>query len=314
MARLKHAVIGLVGDKGDGKSLSMTRLIVRDLCLGKTVWSNMKVKTGEAILNRKYYRGRKINYRETEKLDIGLLFSLDESLVDGVVGMDEIGYFDDSRRSGSNKNKVVNACVRQVRKRRLCFYYTAKDFWRVDNRLRDETDILIECKDMGFTPWGITHNLEAGLYIAQKWYDISGRATGNKTNYYDPQRRKPYMIVTVEGRAYWDCYDTGEVIPLEEAFADINLDLQKITISNRGNDDANINTEIAIARKVAELQDSYIDSLTPAEFASVLAELELPNNKTTRGKFRMRGLSFNPDNQAYELIDKGKREGVGVSA
>lgn len=223
---------GFTGNAGGGKSLTLAYMCIWQMLKGRIVWSNMHVKTAHAIVNRKYFYGLPIKPVETRPLDIRLLYMLDESFVNGTVSIDELGYFADSRQSGSIKNRLINACIRQVRHRNLNFFYTALDFRRVDSRLRDETDFLIECEDITFKPWGRENKLPGGVGILQRYYDLSGKITGRRTNYLYGDRR-PYKVQLFKARPVWDCYNTHEIIPFEEAMGGVELDIQKTRISNR---------------------------------------------------------------------------------
>lgn len=226
-----------IGNAAGGKSLSLAATCVWQMLAGRKVWSNMKVKTSPAILSRKkFIDGSDITYKETEALDWNLFYMLDDSMVNGTIAFDEIGYFADSRQSASTKNKLMNAVMRQVRHRNLNIFYTALDFGMVDYRLRYETSFVCTCEDMMFKPWGKENNVEGGICILQRYYDVSGRMTGKRQDYYDT-RKTPYRVRRFRGRPYWDCYDTREIISLEEAFTGVELDLQKRRISNRANDD-----------------------------------------------------------------------------
>jgi len=303
---------GLIGPAGGGKSISLARLCIEQMLAGKKVWSNMEVKTGPAILNRKYYYHYKIRYCETIPLDMTLLYMLDEELAKGTVAIDEMGYYADSRLSGSTKNRLINACIRQVRKRQLNFFYTAFDFGRVDGRLRDETDFIITCEDNAYKPWGKENNIAGGLSILQRLYDISGKMTGKRQDFFSPDK-VPYDVREFLGRPYWECFDTRATVSLEEAFSGVQLDLQKTRISNRNEiTDGIIAKEIAIHTKMAELEAKGIYEVTPSDYAKIVIELGLPNNNTTRAKFRSRGLIYHPEAQSYHL--EMERQGETVLA
>ena len=258
MALERHYVGAYVGNAGGGKSVSLAALIIWQLLSGRTVWSNMPVKVSPAILNRKDFYGIKISEKQTDDLDMNLLYLLDTSLVKGTIAMDEAGYFADSRQSGSIKNRLINACIRQLRHRSLNFFYTAFDFHRVDMRLRDETDYLCECEDLAYKPWGRENNAPNGVAILQRYFDLSGKMTGKRVNP-DGGDRVPYRVRRLHARVYWESYDTANIISLEEAFSGVELDLRKSRISNR--DSWNEETEAAILDTLVELKQLGYDRM-----------------------------------------------------
>ena len=221
---------GFVGDKGSGKSLSLCECIVGELIEGRQVWSNMPVKLSPAILNRGYSpSGERIKDREAEPLNWDLLLMLDESIVEGTIAIDEITYNASNRKSMSTTNQLILAAIRQVRHRSLNLIYTAKSIWWVDNHLREETDFVVVCQDLAFSPWGRKNHVPGGTVILRDWYDLSGMMTGSsvrKTGW------KPYWRERFYGDPFKYCYDTGFITSLEEAFTGTQLDLKKRVISN----------------------------------------------------------------------------------
>ena len=230
----KNSVIGgFTGPKGGGKSLSMAAAIVHELLSGRRVWSNMKVKVSPALLNRRYfYNGETLTPRETEPLDWDLFYMLDESMIDGTVAIDEITYQASSRQSMATTNKLINTGIRQARHRQLNFLYTAKKFGWVDSHLREETDFVVTCEDMTYQDWGDKHQVDGGLAIRQRYYDVSGQLTGHMVNMFSTDAY-PYKTCIFHGRPYWECYDTREIISIEEALSGVRLDLRKRVVSNR---------------------------------------------------------------------------------
>lgn len=234
-------VMGIGGAKRNCKSLLMASSIVHKLIEGETVWSNMPVKTGPAILNRRYApSGKLIKYGESNPLDWNLLYKLDESLIEGTIAIDEVGYQASSRQSMSTRNRLINGCIRQVGHRNLDFFWTARSFYRIDSNLRDETDVFIECEDLRFSPWGLQRKMPGGVVAQLKYYDISGAITGHSCyNGYSYYPDGYYQECNFYGTPYWDCYDTKNIISLEEAFTEVHLDLKRRDISNKDEDDDN---------------------------------------------------------------------------
>ncbi len=305
-----------VGYAGGGKSLSLTGLIIKQLLAGRRVWSNMPVQISPALLNRGNPFGHISFPRTTEPLNMQLLYMLDDSLVEGTIALDEMGYYADSRLSGSIKNRLITSITRQLRHRQLHFFYTAFDFMRVDSRLRDETDFVCQCEDLAGSPWGEENeNVVGGLVILQRYFDLTGKMTKgrNVVSWYSGPRT-PYSVLNFHARPFWECYDTRKIVSLEEAFSGVELDLQKTRISNRSSsEDAFMETDVAIAKKVAEIADEAASGLAPSRFAEIVCELGLPNNKTTRNKFRSRGLAFDTTMQGYRLVGR-ERVGGSVAA
>lgn len=277
-------IIGWVGAKGNGKSLSMAQVIAWKLAARERVWSNMPVKLSPALLNRKKFMdGTPLEQHETIPLDWNLLYMLDESMAEGTVAIDEIGYYDDSRQTGSNKNRLINACIRQVRHRQLDILYTAKSFKSVDYRLRDETDVLVECEDLSYKPWGKENKVEGGISIIQRYYDLSGIVTGKATDYFSADRRQ-YKALIFHGRPYWDCYDTRSVISLEEAFTSVKLDLKERKITNK---DSNFDNETrdVILRVLSDLKTSGKDRVPSNTLWDIIESEGIEGNRNQLARY-----------------------------
>jgi len=290
-------IVGYVGPKGSGKSLSMCGALVRKMLRGEKAWSNMPVKTGAAILNRKSYNNSKVEYKETEALNWDLLYKLDESMVEGTVAIDEITYYASSRQSMDTRNRLINTCCRQARHRSLNFLYTARAFGWVDSYLRAETDIIITCDDLSYSGWGRDNTVKGGTVIRQRYYDLSGLATGKPQDFFSG-KANPYKVVKFYGTPYWDCYDTKEIISIEEAFTGVKLNLKKRYIGNEDQENAHINTEIAIAAKVAELKENNV-SLTSSKFKALLKDMGLSYTPRVKDIFSSYGYGWDTYSQNF---------------
>jgi len=224
----KECVIGgFIGDKGSGKSLSMTAVIVNALVHSEKVWSNMPVSISKGCAR---YHGDGINAGlKAEPLDWDKFYMLDESLIEGFLAIDEITYYAGSRYSMESRNRVINLAMRQVRHRRLSVLYTARKFGWIDNYIRDETDFVVGCKDLTYSPWGRERKVPGGTAINQKYFDISGMMTGYSV--YQTGWR-PYKEVTFCGTPYFDCYDDSDITSIEEAMTGVKMNLRKRVISN----------------------------------------------------------------------------------
>ena len=254
-------IIGIVGAKRNCKSLLMAATLTHKLIEGDKVWSNMPVHTSPAILNRRYApSGKPIEYSEALPLDWQLLYSLDETMVEGTIGIDELGNQASSRQSSDTRNRLINLCVRQSGHRNLDFVYTARGFYRIDYYIRDETDILIECRDLCFSPWGLQHKLQGGYVSELKYYDISGSTTGKSC--YDGYRYRQDAYYTERnfyGAPYLNCYDTKEIISLEEACTGIELQLKKRRIGNQDKEADNMAIQEKIMDGIANFRKNGKD-------------------------------------------------------
>lgn len=298
----KSNIIGIIGPKGNDKSLLLAATIIHKIVEGESVWSNMPVKTSPAILNRRYSpSGKLIKYTESHPLDWDLFYNLDESLVDGTVAIDEIGYQAGARQSSDTRNRLINMCIRQARHRCLDFIYTARTFYRVDYYIREETDILIECKDLCFSPWGLQHKVPGGTVAQLRYFDISGQTTGKSC--YDGYRYdslKYYMERNFYGTPYHDCYDTREIISLEEACTGIELTFKKRRIGNEDRESETASLKEKILDGIASLRKTGKDVIPSFTFWEFMKHTFGLQGDTARlGKFLPRETNRRMSNGVY---------------
>ena len=144
MAR-SNFVIGIIGDKGAGKSVLLAYMLYIDHLQGRNIVSNFS-------LNFPHIQK---TFRELSKMP--------KFLQNATVGYDEFHIAVDSRRSTSNSNIEFTTFLTQLRKRGCILIYTTQLFTTMDKRVRDQTDIIISPID----------NKE-GVFI----YQVMDRVTG----------------------------------------------------------------------------------------------------------------------------------------
>lgn len=271
-----------VGDKGSGKSLSMCEFITYELMEDRPVWSNMPVKLSPAILKIGYSpNGTRIKYKEAQPLDYSLALMLDKSLQGGTIAIDEMTYDASNRNFMSIKNRILSAMIRQVRHRDLNILYTAKSIWWIDNHIRDETDFVVSCQDLAFSPWGRKNHVPGGTVILRDWFDYSGMMTGKsvrKTGW------TPYYRERFYGTRYFDCYNTSDIISIEEIFTKTKLDFKERVISNKEDDSSGYNN--AVMRALVHFKSQGYSEIPSSELWEHL-EIEdgITDNPNQLGKY-----------------------------
>lgn len=221
-------VVGLVGPKRGGKSLTMAKLGHRDMSLGRPVWSNLPIQTPKFLLDKGY------PLLKTREIDWNAFFMMDPEYQDGTILLDEASYMNSNRGWNSMKNRVTNAFLNQVGHRNLDVIWNAKSTGWLDGQgLGFETDVEIYCKDLGKTPWGWKNHVTHGTIISFEAYDRTGSLTGRIANRRDRYARPFRKWFTVNQYIWWTAYDTRHLSTLEEIFGGLKLDLQQRIISNK---------------------------------------------------------------------------------
>lgn len=169
-------IVGLIGKPGSGKTLMMTQLCHKEKIKGRKVVSNYGYK-----------------YNDSNFVASDLINNID-IFDDVVLACDEMHVFMDSREHASKKNKLISVLITQTRKLDVDLLFTTQRLHQVDRRLRDLTDIIIECKSRTVD------------------YDINGEAIKifiYKFHFLDDGK---VVKVISDMRETFGLYDTKEVI------------------------------------------------------------------------------------------------------
>lgn len=125
-------LIGVIGDRGDGKTLLMTYLLYQDWLKGYNIVSNYHL-----------YFPKDNNRERPVYLTYNEIIEIPDTLKQASVGLDEIQMGADSRRGLAKGNLLITKLVTQMRKRDLDIYYSTQRLKMVDKRVRDQTDYFI---------------------------------------------------------------------------------------------------------------------------------------------------------------------------
>ena len=118
-------VIGIVGDKGSGKTLLLAYLLYKDHLTGRSIISNFS-----------------LSFEHTQK-SFKELSKMPKYLQNATVGYDEFHMAVDSRRSTSKNNIAFTTFLTQLRKKECILIYTTQLFRTLDVRVKDQTDVII---------------------------------------------------------------------------------------------------------------------------------------------------------------------------
>lgn len=220
----KAFTVGATGHKRNGKSLFLTRAGVVALVMGLPVWSNYPIEFD--YVDKEGNR----THHLSNPLDWEALYMFDDKLEYGVVIISEIQQWLDNRASMRLNNRLFSYILRQIGKRHLSLWYDCFSLDTIDRRLPAETDVEVCCEDLRKTFWGKTKGtfMQDGEYIKLTCYARTNSWIGMTTN--ESGVRPEYMLY---GKPYWNCYDTGFLFDPFEAMAGIDLDLEKIKITNK---------------------------------------------------------------------------------
>lgn len=212
--QLPDVIIGLVGERGSGKSLSGAMIALRGYAFhGEPIFSNMDIKMTVSISDEQAQAfglegGGEIKY-EAQHLDRMDFLSLSDEYGGGCLFFDEFNLeFGEARRSASNINLITDRAIQQLRKMKSALIYTVINEMYVDNRIRDNTDIFIRCYDTAFKPKNICAGMEQGVTFEWYLYPMTARFAGHGNTYNETHRAIGPIPLNL--KPYWGVIDTYE--------------------------------------------------------------------------------------------------------
>jgi hypothetical protein len=174
-------IVGIEGGLGSGKTLLMTRYLVKDARNGHKIYTNYALKDVDH-----------------EQVDLSKILDMHKNsfdLHDCSIGIDEITVFADCRKSGSKLNRVISYFILQSRKRNVNIYFTTQNLGMVDLRLVNYMDIQVIC---------------------EKVYDQDNVQVNGLSKYRIFDLRDPRKVslkrMILDITPYYRFYDTKEVI------------------------------------------------------------------------------------------------------
>ena len=170
-------IIGYIGTRGRGKTLSCVREAYEHYLDGYEIYSNIK-------LNNKYFKNW---YSIDNKMIIDWVKG-DKQFKKAFFILDEVHAYLDSRMGMSKRNVVISYFILQTRKRNVRIGYTTQFIDQVDKRLRQPTEIMVEC---------------------QNYMTPSGMFQKNKITHFETKRA---YYDSFRGSDYFDYYDTNEIM------------------------------------------------------------------------------------------------------
>jgi hypothetical protein len=171
-------IIGMIGRMGTGKTLSAVRYAYHFYKSGYTIYSNIHLK---------------FPHRYVGLQDLINLCNNQTYLEKSVMLIDEVGFYVDSRNSQSKKNRLISLWIVMTRKLGVHVLYTSQKFHAIDRRLRDNTDVVIQCESKDYKGNKYTKN----LLMKQTEFGISLKSDVFKSS------------------LYYDKYDTRELVKIE---------------------------------------------------------------------------------------------------
>ena len=181
----RDSIIGLIGDRGGGKSVGAGAVGLFDYMLqGEPCWANMQVRADFEISNEtagQYGLRGGIAHFESTPLDVERFLNFDPEYRGGCVIIDEYNIaVADARRAMSNQNLASDDIGQMLRKLKDALIYTCIQEMFVDVRVRDLTDVFVQTSDTALTPEGLARCKPQGEQFMWFVYPMTKKLTGEK--------------------------------------------------------------------------------------------------------------------------------------
>jgi len=206
-------IIGLVGDRGSGKSLGGANIAIRDFAMNcEPLWSNMDIGLGIDVsqpLAEPFGLDRGLVVYKSEHIEKQSFLALDGRYEGGCFFFDEFNLeYGESRRSSANVNLMTDRAIQQLRKLQSGLIYTVLNEMYVDTRIRENTDLFIRCSDVAFKPENLRQGMKQGIQFEWLLYPMTAKMFGYGQTYAD--RGKPIGPIQITMGYLWGTIDTYE--------------------------------------------------------------------------------------------------------
>jgi len=208
----------VVGPRGSGKTLLLTHFITESLA---RAWALLKLRKAKG--NPLLYPRKKVNIwsnfpvkslwkppgngrailLSSQDLDIEKLITWHPDFKDGIIFFDEIDQAADKQDWMAVLPKLLVKGIKLMRHRNLTLCGSLQFIDELNARLYKQADIVIQNRDLAFTPWGREQHLRPGEVSETIWIDKSGIMTGYAYN--ETHQTYPLQFF---GKRYWGSYAT----------------------------------------------------------------------------------------------------------
>lgn len=167
-------ILAYIGSMGSGKTLSLVREAKNYYDMGYKIYSNITL----SFPHVKITRADLLDYANKKEQFKDSFFLIDEFAI----------FVGDARRSASDRNIALSYFIVMTRKLNIILGLTSQTWNMVEKRVRENTDIFIECKSF---------KLSGGVVLIRNRYQASNGKSIEK-----------YF----KGNKYFNLYDTLEIV------------------------------------------------------------------------------------------------------
>jgi hypothetical protein len=300
--KYKEIVAAFTGHRGGGKTANAVGWLLDAMAGGLLGLANIPIKpvTMKDSSNPedpgKHIEAKVLNMRE--------FLVLSESFKKSVMLIDELPLYASSLRVSSNNNFLLQQVSQQLRKLQMTVLYTLQAFKFGDPYFSFQTDLVFECKDLSFTPWGREEGLEEGELIGVQIKDLTGVYTGRPFAAY-PETH----CFTVNIKPIWGIFDTYLIVDPKEGRVQYQIEKEQVLIGHNA-EGSYIKTVQSPEEKEARFQSivnqlvaNNADSVSSNELFGYAAEVGIDADNIRLGVLaRKFGLLRKQDSHGYYYL------------
>lgn len=227
-----------------------------------------------------------------------------------VILTDELQEFFDRQNWMSVESKLGVSEFQQIRKLGFLIIGATQYLSYINARVNEQMDILIRCKDLRMTPWGINEGIRRGREALLQYFDCCGAfdVRGSARNIGNPHfiTGPPFAEELVFTEPLWRFFDSRRLTAIEHKFRRFVLQKEKVPVPMLGNNHgtSDIESKEAISDLLSSLRGEQVKEVQSTVFNRMLAESGTNINlNTQRGIIREFGIEvkYKKDGTYYQL-------------
>ncbi len=194
---LDSYVIALVGHRGAGKTTLASALAIRS----KWLWPEMRIVSNFPMKWAIKDSKGELQENQSEPLDLVKMINFDADYQHCLIVLDEAPAILNRMGAATNRNRLLNLWIQQLRKNQDSLILCSQDFKLIDYEAQYQTDVIVYCKDASrrYPESGV----KRGGVVLMDVLDHSGQWTGYP---YD-ERHKVYRK-RLNSEYVWGTFNT----------------------------------------------------------------------------------------------------------
>lgn len=220
MFKYKEFVAAFTGPRGGTKTANAVLWSIDAMSNDVPCHSNQPIKT------RMILPDNSVKLIQSIDLDYPKFLTTPDYYYRVLVFLDELQLFANSLRTMSNGNLLLQEISSQIRKQEMSVFYTIQDFAWADSRFSFQTDVVVECSDLAFTPWGMEEGLEQGELAQCIYKDMTGIYTGRPYSKYF----ESHTFTVPLKESVWGTYNTKNMVDPNQGRKQYTFEKEQVVI------------------------------------------------------------------------------------